>query len=182
MGRFSERVTLEFITVLEIGDLRKVLMSACLLGKKVRYDGGALSVDDQIVEQWRSEGRIVSVCPEVEAGMSIPRPPAEIFQGSGKGVLNGEVDVIENDGGKVTNEFLAGASIALNLCRKFDTDIAVLAEFSPSCGSTAIYDGSFMGKKVPGMGVTAALLRENGIHVFSQYEIAEANIALLATN
>ncbi|MBF59444.1 MAG: hypothetical protein CME80_17275 [Halomonas sp.] len=167
---------------METGDLRRVLMSACLLGKKVRYDGGALSVDDQIVEQWRSEGRIVSVCPEVESGMSIPRPPAEIFKGSGKGVLNGEVDVIEKGGAKVTSDFLAGASIALNLCHKFDIDVAVLAEFSPSCGSTAIYDGSFMGKKVPGMGVTAALLRENGIHVFSQYEIAEANIALLATN
>lgn len=157
-------------------------MSACLLGKKVRYDGGALTVDDQIVERWRSEGRIVSVCPEVEAGMSIPRPPAEILKGSGKGVLNGEVDVIEKDGAKVTNDFLAGASIALNLCHKFNIDVAVLAEFSPSCGSSAIYDGSFSGKKVPGIGVTAALLRENGIHVFSQYEIAEANIALLATN
>ena len=164
---------------MESGDLRKVLMSACLLGKKVRYDGGALSVDDQIVERWHSEGRIVSVCPEVEAGMSIPRPPAEIFKGSGKSVLNGEVNVIENDGGKVTNEFLAGASLALNLCRKFDIDVAVLAEFSPSCGSSAIYDGSFLGKKVPGMGVTTALLREHDIQVFSQYEIEQANKALI---
>lgn len=162
--------------------MRKVLMSACLLGKKVRYDGGALSVDDQVVERWCSEGRIVSVCPEVESGMSIPRPPAEIFKGSGNGVLNGEVNVIEKNGGKVTNEFIAGAFIALNLCHKFDIDVAVLAEFSPSCGSSAIYDGSFAGKKVPGMGVTAALLRENGVHVFSQYEIARANNLLLATD
>lgn len=167
---------------MEIGDLRKVLISACLLGKKVRYDGGALAVADQIVERWRSEGRIVSVCPEVEAGMSIPRPSAEIVKGNGKGVLNGGVDVIEKGGGKVTNEFLAGASIALNLCRKFNIDVAVLAEFSPSCGSSAIYDGSFSGKQIPGMGVTAALLREHGVHVFSQYEIARANTALLATS
>ncbi|MDQ7734938.1 DUF523 domain-containing protein [Halomonas sp. SpR1] len=159
--------------------MRKVLISGCLLGKKVRYDGGALAVADQIVERWRSEGRIVSVCPEVEAGMSIPRPPAEIFNGSGESVLNGEVDVIEKDGGKVTNDFLAGASIALNLCRKFDISIAVLAEFSPSCGSSAIYDGSFSGKKVPGMGVTAALLREHGVQVFNQYKIAEADKALI---
>lgn len=172
----------ELSTVLEIGDLRKVLISACLLGKKVRYDGGALAVADQIVERWRSEGRIVSVCPEVEAGMSIPRPSAEIVKGNGKGVLNGGVDVIEKGGGKVTNEFLAGASIALNLCRKFNIDVAVLAEFSPSCGSSAIYDGSFSGKQIPGMGVTAALLREHGVHVFSQYEIARANTALLATS
>lgn len=159
--------------------MRKVLISACLLGKKVRYDGGALEVADQIVERWRSEGRIVSVCPEVEAGMSIPRQPAEIFKGSGESVLNGEVDVIEKGGAKVTNDFLAGASIALNLCHKFNIDIAVLAEFSPSCGSSAIYDGSFSGKKVPGMGVTAALLREHGVQVFSQYEIAAANNALI---
>lgn len=158
--------------------MRRVLISACLLGKKVRYDGGALTVDDQIVERWRSEGRIVSVCPEVEAGMSIPRQPAEIFKGSGESVLNGEVDVIEKDGGKVTNEFLAGASIALNLCHKFNIDIAVLAEFSPSCGSSAIYDGTFSGKKIPGMGVTAALLREHDIQVFNQYEIADANKVL----
>ncbi|WGI24406.1 DUF523 domain-containing protein [Halomonas alkaliantarctica] len=154
-------------------------MSAYLLGKKVRYDGGALSVDDQIVERWRSEGRIVFVCPEVEAGMSIPRPPAEIFNGSGESVLNGEVDVIEKAGGKVTNEFLAGASIALNLCHKYNIDIAVLAEFSPSCGSSAIYDGTFSGKKIPGMGVTAALLREHDIQVFNQYEIADANKVLI---
>lgn len=70
-------------------------MSACLLGKKVRYDGRALPVADQIIEQWHSERRIVSVCPEVEAGMSIPRQPAEIFEGSGQSVINGEADVIE---------------------------------------------------------------------------------------
>nr|WP_040480791.1 DUF523 domain-containing protein [Halomonas boliviensis] len=154
-------------------------MSACLRGKKVRYDGGTLVVADQIVERWRLEGRIVSVCPEVEAGMSIPRPPAEIFNGSGESVLNGEVDVIEKEGGKVTNEFLAGASIALSLCHKFDISVAVLADFSPSCGSSSIYDGSFSGQKVPGMGVTAALLREHGVLVFNQYEIAEADKALI---
>ena len=73
-------------------------MSACLLGKKVRYDGGSLSVHDQLVEKWVSEGRIVSVCPEVESGMSIPRKPAEIFGGSGTSVLDGEADVFEKGG------------------------------------------------------------------------------------
>ncbi|MDQ7728633.1 DUF523 domain-containing protein [Halomonas sp. SpR8] len=160
--------------------MRKVLISACLLGKKVRYDGGALAVADQIVERWRSEGRIVSVCPEVEAGMSIPRQPAEIFISNGQSVLKGEADVIEKNGTNVTTDFLAGASIALDLCLKFNITVAVLAEFSPSCGSSAIYDGSFSGKTMPGMGVTAALLRQHGVHVFNQYEIAEANQALLA--
>ncbi len=144
-------------------------MSACLLGKKVRYDGGSLSVHDHLVEKWVSEGRIVSVCPEVEAGMSIPpRKPAEIFGGSGTSVLDGEADVFEKGGDVVTDDFIAGASIALELCKKFNIEIAVLAESSPSCGSSFIYDGSFSGNRTPGIGgVTAALLRRHGIQVFA---------------
>lgn len=157
-------------------------MSACLLGKRVRYDGGSLAVTGQIVEQWLSEGRVISVCPEVEAGMSIPRRPAEIFKGNGDNVLKGEADVVEKDGGTVTRDFLAGASIALDLCNKFNIKIAVLAEFSPSCGSSAVYDGSFSGRKTPGMGVTAALLRQHGVQVFNQYQIADANEALHSTS
>lgn len=169
-------------TILEVGILRKILISACLLGKKVRYDGGSLAVADQVVEQWRADGRIISVCPEVEAGMSIPRQPAEIFEGCGENVLSGDAEVIERDGGRVTHEFLTGASIALDLCHKFNIDVAVLAEFSPSCGSSAIYDGSFSGKKMPGMGVTAALLRQHGVQVFNQHEIEEANKAIQQRN
>ena len=157
-------------------------MSACLLGKKVRYDGGNLSVHDQLVERWVSEGRIVSVCPEVEAGMSIPRKPAEIFGGSGNSVLDGEAEVFEKGGDVVTDDFIAGASIALELCKKFNIERDVLAESSPSCGSSFIYDGSFSGNRTPGIGVTAALLRRHGIQVFSQHEIADANKAIHATS
>jgi len=161
-------------TALEAGNLRKVLMSACLLGERVRYDGECLSVTGQIVEEWLSEDRIISVCPEVEAGMSIPRKPAEILEGDGDKVLSGDADVVEKDGCKVTCGFIAGASIALDLCKKFNINIAVLAEYSPSCGSSVIYDGRFSGKKVPGMGVTTAMLRQHGVQVFNQYEIADA--------
>ncbi|MBH8580478.1 DUF523 domain-containing protein [Bisbaumannia pacifica] len=155
--------------------MEKLLVSACLLGKRVRYDGGSLALTDQIVERWLSEGRIVSVCPEVEAGMSIPRKPAEIVAGDGEKVLSGEAMVAEKGGGEVTDEFITGAQVALELCHRFHIKVAVLAEFSPSCGSSAIYDGSFSGKKVPGMGVTAALLRRHGVRVFSQYEVAAAD-------
>lgn len=159
-------------------------MSACLLGKSVRYDGGSLPVHDQIIERWISEGRIVSVCPEVEAGMSIPRKPAEIFEGSGSSVLDGEADVVEKGGSIVTDDFISGASVVLELCKKFNIEIAILAESSPSCGSSFIYDGSFSGNRNPGtgMGVTAALLRRHGIKVFSQHEIADANKAIHATS
>ncbi|MFI0471936.1 DUF523 domain-containing protein [Halomonas sp. HMF6819] len=156
-----------------------VLVSACLLGKKVRYDGQALTVADEILEQWRAEKRIVSVCPEVEAGMSTPRPPAEIIAGDGASVLAGETQVWENEGRDVTADFIEGASIALERCRRFGIKVAVLAESSPSCGSTTIYDGHFAGHKVAGMGVTAALLRQHGVRVFSQHDIARAHLALL---
>lgn len=159
--------------------MKKILMSACLLGNKVRYDGGSLTVADGMVEQWRSAGRVVSVCPEVAAGMSIPRKPAEIAGGDGNGVLSGEAEVIDNTGDKVTSAFIAGANVALALCRQFNIEVAVLAEHSPSCGSAAIYDGGFSGRKIPGMGVTAALLRRHGVQVFNQHQIAEANRALL---
>nr|WP_110685212.1 DUF523 domain-containing protein [Salinicola aestuarinus] len=155
-------------------------MSACLLGKRVRYDGGDLTLDDRIVARWRSEGRIVSVCPEVQAGMSIPRKPAEIVSGTGDAVLEGEAAVIEKEGDDVTAAFIEGARIALDLCQRFDIDLAVLAESSPSCGTISIYDGSFSGETIPGRGVTAALLSRHGVRVFSQHQIVEANDAILA--
>lgn len=158
--------------------MEKILISACLLGKKVRYDGGTLSVVEGIVQQWRSSGQIVSVCPEVDAGMSIPRPPAEITGGDGYGVLTGSAQVFENTGVDVTSYFKAGARIALDLCRKHNIKVAVLTENSPSCGSTAIYDGQFADEKKAGVGVTAALLKNSGIQVFSQHQIEQANSAL----
>lgn len=110
--------------------------------------------------------------------MSIPRKSAEIFEGSGNSVLDGETDVVEKGGHVVTDDFIAGASTALELCKKFNIEIAILAESSPSCGSSFIYDGSFSGNRTPGEGVTAALLRRHGIQVFSQYEIADAGKAI----
>jgi len=110
-------------------------------------------MNDQLVETWITEGRVVSVCPEVEAGMNIPRMPAEIYGGSGNSVLDGETNVVEKDGNIVTDDFIAGASIALELCKKFNIEIAILAESSPSCGSSFIYDGSFSGRAIVKSGV-----------------------------
>ena len=158
--------------------VEKILMSACLLGKRVRYDGRSLPVADVILEQWLAEGRILSVCPEVEAGMGIPRPPAEIIGGDGDSVLEHNATVIESHGQDVTGYFEKGAHIALALCQRNNIKIAVLADSSPSCGSTTIYDGTFTGVKRSGVGVTTALLRKHGIQVFSQHDIPKANEAL----
>ncbi|MBW6390630.1 MULTISPECIES: DUF523 domain-containing protein [Halomonadaceae] len=154
--------------------MEKVLVSACLLGRRVRYDGGAKSLASEILAQWQAEGRVVSVCPEVDAGLPTPRPPAEIIAGDGGGVLTGSAQVVDRDGTDLTEVFRQGASLALQLCREHDIKVAVLTEHSPSCGSTQIYDGSFSGVKRAGAGVTAALLRQHGVRVYGQHEIVDA--------
>ncbi|MFQ3786447.1 DUF523 domain-containing protein [Halomonas sp. A29] len=154
--------------------MEKILVSACLLGKRVRYDGGAKMLSSEILSQWQAEGRVVLVCPEVDAGLPIPRPPAEIIAGDGGDVLAGSARIVDRSGENLTEAFLQGASLALQLCQRHDIKVAVLTEHSPSCGSTTIYDGSFSGVKRPGAGVTAASLRQHGVRVFSQHEIVEA--------
>ena len=158
--------------------MKKVLISACLLGEKVRYDGQSLLTYSGILQEWIDEGRVISICPEVSSGMSIPRAPAEINGGDGYDVLSGKISVIENNGNIVTENFLRGANNALALCKANDIDVAVLAEFSPSCGSSSVYSGDFSGKKVNGAGVTAALLTSNGIKVFSQHQLNAADKAI----
>jgi uncharacterized protein YbbK (DUF523 family) len=162
--------------------MEKVLVSSCLLGKRVRYDGKALTVSDKIIGEWQRSGRLVSVCPEVDVGMSVPRPPAEIRGGDGYGVFAGSAYVVDDTDIDVTAYFKKGAHVALEICKKHNIKIAVLTENSPSCGSATIYDGSFTGRTIDGIGVTAALLKKNGVEVFSQYSIKEANKVLLREN
>ncbi|MCX8999043.1 DUF523 domain-containing protein [Rhizobiaceae bacterium BDR2-2] len=150
----------------------KILVSACLMGRPVRYNGAAKPLAHPALERWQAEGRVVSICPEVMAGFSIPRPPAEIAgSGSGAAVLDGAANVVDATGADVTRRFVDGARIALDLARAHGCRFALLIDGSPSCGSGFIYDGSFSGQKHPGAGVTAALLRENGVEVFSDREI-----------
>lgn len=165
--------------------MEKILVSACLLGQEVRYNGNSLSVGKEIPEQWYSEDRIVSICPEVATGMSIPRAPAEISNGDGNDVLAGNALVLDSNGRNVTDDFIRGAELALSLCGQQNIKVALLAESSPSCGSTTIYDGRFAGSKIEGVGVTTALLQKNGIQVFTRFSISAAikaiNSASIAT-
>lgn len=157
----------------------KVLVSACLLGRPVRYNGSAKTVEDALLDRWISEGRVVSVCPEVMAGLPTPRPPAEIANGaSGAAVIERVGRIVEADGNDVTEAYLAGAHIVLEHAARHDCRYALLTDGSPSCGRSFIYDGSFQGRRVDGEGVTAALLRQHGIVVFSQAEISSLAAAL----
>ncbi|MEU7648164.1 DUF523 domain-containing protein [Streptomyces huasconensis] len=154
--------------------MERILVSACLLGSRVRYDGGAKGVNDELVTRWRAEGRVVAFCPEVSGGLPVPRPPAEIVGGDGSAVVDGIARVLTETGEDVTEPFVRGAHRALDAAREAGARVALLKESSPSCGSLRVYDGSFAGTRVPGRGVTTALLARAGVRVFNEDQIPEA--------
>ena len=149
--------------------MQKILISACLLGAKVRYNAEGKLIEHQLVSQWIKERRFVSICPEVAGGLSTPRPPAEI---QGKQVMT-------DTGVDVTAQFHKGAELALALCQQHDIKFALLKARSPSCGSPQIYDGSFTSTRIDGQGITAALLTQHGIEVFNEEQIQELAEALV---
>ncbi len=150
--------------------MKKILISACLLGSAVRYDGACKPIQHPFLRDWQTQGRLVPFCPEVAGGLPIPRPPAEITGGTGQDVLAGRAKVLSQKA-DVTAPFLAGAQAALALAKQTGISAALLKARSPSCGNDFIYDGSFTGTLIPGTGVTAALLRMNGILVFNENEM-----------
>ncbi len=139
----------------------KILISACLLGVACRYDGQSKRYP--LVEVLCCRHQVVPVCPEQLGGLATPRPPAE-RQGD---------RVITKNGGDVTKEYRFGALQALELAKKLGCTVAVLKERSPSCGSGCIYDGSFTGTMTDGWGVTAELLRREGLRVLGESELEE---------
>lgn len=152
----------------------RLLVSACLLGQKVRYDGGDKRLGDALMARWEQEGRLIPFCPEVAGGLPTPRPPAEINPDSGK--------VIDTEGADVSDAFTAGAFLALDTARRMACRFALLTDGSPSCGSGFIYDGSFQGRKRPGAGITTRLLRSHGIQVFAPTALPALADALLAAD
>ncbi|WP_376998906.1 2-thiouracil desulfurase family protein [Bordetella pertussis] len=152
-----------------------VLVSACLLGRPVRYDGRDAATGHPVLARWQAERRVVAVCPEVAGGLPTPRPPAEIDAGAGgAAVLDGLAQVREASGVDVSAAFVEGARQALALVRERGIRVAVLKEGSPSCGSGYTYDGSFSGARIAREGVTAASLRRAGVRVFSEHELDAA--------
>ena len=143
--------------------MKKILVSACFLGDKVRYDGKQKTLNHPIIQKWLAEDRLVSVCPEVAGGLPVPRPAAEISTLNGKVQTSQKIDV--------SLFFQNGADIALQICKKHNIHHALLKESSPSCGSNNVYDGTFSGKKISGVGKTTELLRKHGIDVYSELTI-----------
>ncbi len=142
------------------------MVSSCLAGMKVRYNG--TDCLDEKIQKLLNENQAIAVCPELLGGFSTPREPAEIVGGDGEDVLAGTAKVVDRSGIDVTELYLKGAYITLQKAQEVSATMVVLKENSPSCGSTMIYNGEFKGKKIAGNGVTAALLRKNGIEVTSE--------------
>ena len=121
---------------------------------------------------------MIKLCPEVAAGLSTPRPAAEIQNGEGKDVLSGAGGVHLKNGTDISDAFTRGASIALDIAQKHDVQFALLKANSPSCGNEAIYNGDFNNTLRAGAGVTAALLEANGIRVFNEQQVDALNRAI----
>lgn len=149
-----------------------IVVSACLAGLEVRYDGGHNLYEK--IQKLVEENKAVTVCPEVLGGLPTPRVPAEIIGGNGEDVISGKAKVVDRKGKDVTAQFIKGAEETLKQAQKVEASVVVLKESSPSCGSNLIYNGEFSGKKIAGMGVTAALLRRHGIKVISETEFLES--------
>ena len=139
----------------------KIIISACLLGKRCRYDGSQKVYTELDFLQNDPEIELIPICPELLGGLKTPRSPSEI---------RGE-RVVNRDGDDVTEAYRTGAEKVLSLAREKGSGLAVLKSRSPSCGSGEIYDGTFSHTLVPGNGICASLLKANGIAVLSELDI-----------
>ncbi|GBC63048.1 DUF523 domain-containing protein [Desulfonema ishimotonii] len=136
-----------------------IIVSACLAGVRCRYNGDAFP-NEKVIELVAT-GKALPVCPEQLGGLPTPRPPAEIV---GERVIN-------TQGADITPQFQAGAREALRLCRLAGCTKAILKSRSPSCGYGRIYDGTFSGTLIPGDGLFARLLRENGVEILTEEDL-----------
>lgn len=139
--------------------MERILISACLVGDNVKYNGG--NNKNPLIDKLLEKYELVPFCPEVEGGLPTPRHPSEQKDGL----------VINDIGEDVSDEFIKGAELAYNICLFLKIKKAILKERSPSCGVYEVYDGSFSHKVIEGMGVTAKYLKEKGIVIYNEDEI-----------
>jgi uncharacterized protein YbbK (DUF523 family) len=140
--------------------MKKILASACLIGKNCKYDGGNNLVE--AIKALYEKGEVIPVCPEMLGGLPALRPPCEIVEEEGGQKVMGK------DGNDYTAQFKKGAMLTLKEALKNDISLAILKARSPSCGSSKIYDGTFSGRLIDGNGIMAQLLIDNGIKVITE--------------
>lgn len=135
----------------------RILVSACLLGRSCKYNGGN-NFNARVAEYVRDK-EVLEICPEMLAGLGCPRPPIEIVDGV----------LMDKNGNSVDARLRAAAELALS--RVGEIDCAVLQSRSPTCGVNQIYDGTFTGKLIPGHGVFAQLLLDAGYRVLDAEDV-----------
>ena len=137
----------------------KILVSACLLGENCKYNGSNNYC--AAVAEYVKDKEVITVCPEVMAGMGIPRIPIEIIDGV----------LVDRNGNNVDAALRSAVAQAMELVRKEEIECAILQSRSPTCGVNEVYDGSFSGKLIPGAGVFAQALCNAGYHVIDAENI-----------
>jgi len=139
----------------------KILISACLLGENVKYNGKNNKLNFTFLEELKKKYELIPFCPEVEGGLPIPRVPSEI-------ILHKNLKVINKEGKDVTGEFIKGAKKCVELVKKEGIKKALLKANSPSCGIGQVYDGSFTKVLIPEDGVTVKELKKIGVEVYDE--------------
>lgn len=139
---------------------KKIIVSACLLGKNCKYNGGN-NYNEAIVE-FLKDKEVIAVCPEVMGGLPTPRKPSEIVHGV----------VTNTEGVSVDNEFRQGAKVAMDLIKDEEIECAILQSRSPSCGTKQIYDGTFSKRLIEGQGIFAEQLAKKEIKLIDSDEFA----------
>jgi uncharacterized protein YbbK (DUF523 family) len=155
------------------------IISACLCGVNCKYNGQS-NLNDRCLKLFK-EGKAVLVCPEQLGGLQTPRNPAEL-NNKASGIVEGNGKVLSNKGEDVTKQFLNGAYETLKIAKELGVSKAILKEGSPSCGSNFVYDGTFLGNKINGKGITTYILEKEGITVFSDEELEVHNNKLVYLN
>jgi uncharacterized protein YbbK (DUF523 family) len=141
--------------------MKKIIVSACLLGENCKYSGGN-NYDPKVAAF--AEGReVIRVCPEVLAGLGIPRTPIEIRDGV----------VIRRDGVVVDEAIRTAVAQILAQLKEENVDCAILKARSPTCGVHQIYDGTFTGTLTDGAGVLAQALLDAGYRVLDNEDLEE---------
>lgn len=137
----------------------KVIVSACLLGKNCKYNGG--NNYSEKVARYLVDKEVIAVCPEVMGGLPVPRPRVELIDGT----------AINENGENVNVYFTAGVEAVRKKIENQEIAAAILQPRSPSCGATQIYDGSFSGRLISGEGKLARVLRQEGIIVLDAADL-----------
>lgn len=137
----------------------KILVSACLLGRNCKYNGG--NNYREKIEKLVQGREVIEVCPEMLAGLGTPRTPIEIRDGK----------VVSRDGVSVDEVIRDAVAQVLESIKDEPIEFCVLKSRSPTCGVHQVYDGTFSGILVDGAGVLAQALQDAGYRVLDDEDI-----------